>query len=272
MDKEGFKITCVDFECTKCQKTEAQSNSIPVRRIIEKLDSHFATNDLLSAQTLLEYWQAEAKKLRDLSGELSVVNEMLGLYRRTNNKGAALTSINRALELISYKKMENSISGATIILNAATTCKAVGDLERAVMLYEKASAVYEQGLPSDDLRLAALYNNFATTLTDLNRFSEAEELYNKAILLTSAKLEGLLDCAVSYVNLAHLFEKSEGLESEKIEKCLANAENLLNDNRIERNPYYAFICEKCAPSFDYFGFFFFANKLKERSKKIYEGT
>ena len=273
MDKNSdFKILSVDLECTQCKKAESQNKSIPVRRIIEKLDSHFATNDLKSAQDLLEYWQKEAKTLRDLSGELSVVNEMLGLYRRTNNKGAALTSINRALELICYQSLENTISGATIILNAATTCKAVGDLERAASLYEKASAVYHRELKSDDLRLAALYNNYATTLTDLERFSEAEELYSKAVLLTGAKVEGLLDCAVSYVNLAHLFEKSEGLESEKIEKCLANAENVLNDSRIERNPYYAFVCEKCAPSFDYFGFFFFANELNERSKKIYEGT
>ncbi len=266
------KIVSVDLECTQCKKAESQNKSIPVRRIIEKLDSHFATNDLTAAKSLLEYWQKEAKNLRDLSGELSVVNEMLGLYRKTNDKGEALTAINRALELISYKRLEDTISGATIILNAATTCKAFGDLERAVALYEKASAVYHRDLPQDDLRIAALYNNYATTLSDLNRFSEAEEFYNKAILLTSAKLDGLLDCAISYVNLAHLFEKSEGLESEKIEACLSKAETLLNDTSIERNPYYAFVCEKCAPSFDYFGFFFFANELRERSKKIYEGN
>ena len=271
-DNKDFKILGVDLECPSCKKAAEQNKSIPVKRIIEKLDSFFATNDLDGAVSLLEYWQNEAKNLRDLSGELSVVNEMLGLYRRTNDKGAALSAINRALELICYKGIENEVSSATIILNAATTCKAFGDLERAVILYEKASLVYHEKLSPDDLRLAALYNNFATTLTDLNRLQEAEEFYNKAILLTGAKLEGLLDCAVSYVNLAHLYEKSEGLESEKIEECLEKAENLLNDKRIERNPYYAFVCEKCAPSFDYFGFFLFAIKLYERSKKIYERT
>ena len=272
MEKDDFKILGVDLECPSCKKAAKQNKSIPVKRIIEKLDSFFATNDLEGAVTLLEYWQKEAKSLRDLSGELSIVNEMLGLYRRTNDKGKGLSAINRALELICYKGLENDISGATIVLNAATTCKAFGDLERAVTLYEKASSVYHEKLSPDDLRIAALYNNFATTLTDLDRFDEAEKLYNKAILLTGAKLEGLLDCAVSYVNLAHLFEKSEGLESEKIEECLEKAESLLNDKRLERNPYYAFVCEKCAPSFDYFGFFFFANELYERSKKIYEGT
>ena len=272
MQKEDFKILGVDLECPSCKKAAQQNKSIPVKRVIEKLDSHFATNDLEGAVSLLEYWQSEAKNLRDLSGELSVVNEMLGLYRRTNDKGKALSAINRALELICYKSLENTVSGATIVLNAATTCKAFGDLERAVVLYEKAATVYHENLSADDLRLAALYNNFATTLSDLDRFSEAEELYNKAILITGKKTEGLLDCAVSYVNLAHLFEKSEGLESEKIEECLTHAENLLNDIRIDRNPYYAFVCEKCAPSFDYFGFFFFANELYERSKKIYEGS
>ncbi len=269
---EEFKIVSVDLECTSCKKTAEQNQSIPVRRIIEKLDSYFSTNDLNGAKNHLEYWQKEAKNLRDLSGELSVVNEMLGLYRRTNDKGAALSSINRALELLSYRRLENTLSGATIILNAATTCKAFGDLDRAVALYEKASAVYHRELPPDDLRLAALYNNYATTLTDIGRFDEAKKLYDMAIEITGAKVEGLLDCAVSYVNLAHLFEKCEGLETEKIEECLTKAEELLNDKRIERNPYYAFVSEKCAPSFDYFGFFFFANELYERSRKIYERT
>ena len=50
--------------CPSCKKAAQQNKSIPVKRVIEKLDSHFATNDLKSAQDLLEYWQKEAKTLQ----------------------------------------------------------------------------------------------------------------------------------------------------------------------------------------------------------------
>ena len=49
------------------------------------------------------------------------------------------------------------------------------------------------------------------------------------------------------------------------------AEEILDAEPIEKNAYYAFVCSKCAPSFDYFGFFVTAQILKERAKRIYEG-
>ena len=36
------------------------------------------------------------------------------------------------------------------------------------------------------------------------------------------------------------------------------------------NGYYAYVCEKCAPTFRYFGRFACADELKQRSDEIYE--
>ena len=38
---------------------------------------------------------------------------------------------------------------------------------------------------------------------------------------------------------------------------------------LPRNGYYAFVCEKCAPTFDYFGRFAFAAELRAVSEEIY---
>ena len=48
------------------------------------------------------------------------------------------------------------------------------------------------------------------------------------------------------------------------------AERLLEEYRT-RDGYYAFVCEKCATVFDYYGRFFYANELKARARRIYEG-
>ena len=264
------EILKIDFECSTCNKAKKASQHIPVQRVIEKLDRFFDTNDLSGAKGLLEYWQAEAQSVGDTSGELSIVNEMLGLYRKTAEKEKGQKAVARSLELLALTAKTETISGATILINAATTSKAFGEPEKAVPLYEKAIEIYKAcGVLEDDLQFAALYNNFATTLVDLEVFEKAKELYEKAIAITSRQVESLLDCAVSYVNLAHLYERWQGAESEHIEVCMKKGEALLRDERINQNAYYAFVCEKCAPSFDYFGYFVLAKKLTDKAREIY---
>ncbi len=263
------KILGAELECPACKKIEKTAGSVPVGRIIEKLDALLSGNDLPGAERLLEYWMGEARMLNDARGELSLVNEMLGLSRRLSNKEWASAAIARALTLLTETEMDGTVSGATILLNAATTRKAFGNPEGAVELYEKTAEIYKaQGLDETDARYAAFYNNYATTLVDLTRFDEAQALYQKALTLTREN-GALLDHAVTLVNMAHLYETWEGIESEKITDCLTRAEALLLEEITERTPYYAFVAEKCAPSFDYFGYFFTANTLREASREIY---
>ncbi len=266
---KNFEILNVDFECSSCKKLKSAEQKIPVSRIIEKLDACFDKNDLYGAEKLLEYWQGEAAIIEDLSGELSMVNEMLGLSRKISNREKAKKAISRASELLELTDMSNKISGATIMINMATTAKAFGNPKEAIPLYEKAALVFEnQLLPKSDPKYAALYNNHATSLVELGSFEEALTLYEKAIGLT--KDTCALDCAVTYVNMAHLYEAKEGAESEQIYECLKKAEVILDDERIVKNGYCAFVYEKCAPSFDYFGQFLFAKKLYKISREIYE--
>lgn len=273
MDFKSSEKISINFDCAPCTKLKSNSGKIPVARIIEKLDDFFKVNNLNEAAKLLEYWQREAENIGDLSGELSVVNEMLGFYRRTSEEEKALFAVERAQKLIELTNSTFSLSGATILINMATTLKAFGILEEAVNTYEKACIIYEdKKISKDDPRYAPLYNNYATTLTDTGDFEKAEKLYKKAIEITSSNIKTLLDCAVSYVNLAHLYDKRNDSLAEEIEYCMSEAEKILEDERIKRDSYYAFVASKCAPSFDYFGYFVMAQKLNDKAREIYEGN
>ena len=241
---------------------------IPVKRVIEKADEYYNKNDLSGAKRHLEYWEKEARDLGDDSGELSVINELLGLYRKNGDATNALRVIERTIILIDELKLGGTVSAATILLNAATTYKAVGKANLALPLYEKTLAIYKANLGTNDERFGGFYNNYALALTDCNQFNKAEKCYFNAIKVMEKAENGKPDLAITYVNLAHLYETEN--TPDKITDCLFKAYDLLNDEGNIKNGYYAYVLDKCAPSFKYFGYDKIASDMIKESKEIYE--
>ena len=64
----------------------------------------------------------------------------------------------------------------------------------------------------------------------------------------------------------------DGLENNEkfVFDLLDKACDCLDREETDRDGYYAFVCEKCAPSFSYYGYFAFADELKKRTEDIYE--
>ena len=112
---------------TDPENETANRERIPIRHVVDKLDRALARGDYAEGMRLLDYWTREARALCDEDGELSVTSEMLGLSRRTNDREKGLAAIDRALELLDKSGLSDTVSGATILLNAATTRKHFGD-------------------------------------------------------------------------------------------------------------------------------------------------
>ena len=70
--------------------------------------------------------------------------------------------------------------------------------------------------------------------------------------------------------MASAAESEMGLldADETIQIYLDKAEALL-ESHTERDGYYAFVCEKCASVFGYYGRFLYENELNERARRIY---
>lgn len=256
--------------CKGCSKEPTEV--LNIRRIIEKLDRYFAHNDLDGALAHLDYWEREGLVLGDMRGVLSLLNEKIGLYRRTNDAEKGLCAVERALVLVDELALADSLSGATIFINAATTMKAFGKAAESLSLYKKAEQGYGRALTPDRYEWAALYNNMASALSALSRHDEAEACYQKAI--TILKREGKHDgeIAVSYVNLAHLFYERDPANTSSVTAALHTAWEYLLSPRQPHDGNYAFICSKCAPSYAFFGWEDEANALDEVAKEIYEGS
>lgn len=267
---------------------------VPQRRIIDKMDEYMSRRDYNGAERHLLYWLEEAKLGGDLQGQLMLRNELVGHYRKTGQKEPAMESAAKALDLLRELDMENTITAGTTYVNIATACGAFGDHERAIRLFEKARAAYESSSQTETQLLGGLYNNMALTCTELGRCEEALALYEKAADLMGRVPDGELEQAITYLNMANTVEVQLGLEAgeQQINALVERAEELLKAKGEEllgkgeaaltdgtdlramkqeeraRLGYYAFVCEKCAPTFAYYGYFMTAESLKERSEEL----
>ena len=275
MDNERI-IKAEDYEEPRCLLNMKRDNVNPIdtRRFIEKLDEYLGKNDLAGALRHLLYWREEAKAGNDLRGEFLVLNEMMGYYRKNNKKAEAYQAIEDTVKVIEKLGLNDEISGGTAYVNIATVYKTFFDSDRALPFFNKAKDIYEKFLENNDSRLGGLYNNLALALVDLKRYDEALSYYEKALSVMEKVTDGEQEEAITYLNMANVKEAMLGIEAAEkdIGKYLEKAKKLLDSKNLKRNGYHAFVCEKCAPTFEYYGYFLYANELKERSKRIYEGN
>ena len=242
---------------------------LPVQRIIEKLDELLNKDRTKEADDHLTYWLGEAKQAGDWGTQVTILNEMMGLYRSIGLEEKGMESVRAGLELIKENNLDNTVTAATTWLNAATTMKAFGHAERTMPYYETAARIYGEKLAPEDYRFAGLYNNMALACVDLEEYPQAESYYMRAMKIMEKLPRGEMELAVTWVNLACLYESWKN-DEEKASECLKKALVLLDAPDAVWDGYYAFTCKKCAPTFGKFGFFRVKKDLEERAAKIYE--
>ncbi len=266
INKEDYEEPCCPLDM------HPETSRIPLGRIIEKLDSLFEQKNFEAAKKLLDYWQSEADAVGDMQGKLTVINEKIGLCRKVGIKEECFSAIDSALALVEKLGFENNVTGGTTFINCATGYEAFGLCDSALSLYRRAKAVYEHLLSPNDDRLAGLYNNMALALTALNNYSEAEELFKKAIVILERQEHGEAELAITYLNLADLVNSRDGIDNggSQIDEHIKQAEALLDTESLPKDGYYAFVCEKCAPVFGGYGYFWVKEKLMQRASDIYK--
>ena len=245
------------------------NGQINISRFIAKLDSCFDRNDLKAAKECIEYWEKEARETGDDRALLTVLNEAVGFYRRTQKRGKALAAMGESLTLVDKLGLPDKLSGATIYINAATTLSFFGKEEEGLQLYDKAARCYEIERHTETYEYAALLNNKAGTLNALKRYDEAERDWVQAIEILKEIGGHAGEIAISLVMLAHLTFDRDDTSYEKVEKILDEAWEYINSDDQPKDGNYAYVLRKCAPSFEYFQRSDEAEAMREVAKDIY---
>lgn len=245
------------------------NETIDITRFIDRLDRCFNANDMKSAREHIEFWENEARRIGDNRGLLAILNEEVGFYRRNKKKNKALTAMQESLSLVEQLGQAESLSGATVYINAATTLSFFGSEEESLSLYSKAASYYRKAAKTDSYEYAALLNNRAGTLYELKRYDEAEADWLQAIGILKRVGYHAGEIAISLVMLAHLTFDRDETSYEKVEALLDEAWDYINSDDQPKDGNYAYVLRKCAPSFDYFQRPIEAQALREVAQEIY---
>ena len=268
--KEPF--CCFDSsQYTGTPDSEPCPRSLNVQDLIRQLDGLYNAGQEQEAGAFLEHWRKEAQRIGDWRGELSLLSEMMGHYRRDRNEEKGLAAVLDGMELIRLHRMGRTVSGATVLLNAATTMKCFGKAEESLPVFRHVSRVYGDNLDPTDYRFGGLYNNMALSYEDVGDYRQAEQTFQMALRVIARCPNPDNELAVTWCNLAELYDKQDP-EDPRINDCMEKAWEHLNEPSLPRDGYHAFTISKCAPSFDYFGYFLYSRELKKRAEAIYAGT
>ena len=265
---------CCCFDATQYTGTPDTShieNPLDIPEIIKGLDERNQSGREAEAAVYLENWLAEACKREDWRAELSIRNELLGQYRRSGEGERGIRTVNEVLTLLKVHSLGSTVSGATILLNAATTLKCFGRAAESVPIFLHVARVYADHLDPLDYRFAGLYNNMALSFEDMGDFPSAEKHFNLASGILEKCPDTENDRAVTFCNLAELYDAQDP-EDPRINICMEKAWDMLNTPSLRKDGYHAFTASKCAPTFDRLGYFLYASELQKRADAIYQSN
>jgi tetratricopeptide (TPR) repeat protein len=170
------------------------------------LDAVFAAHDgPTTAETYLLDGLVAAEMTGDDGAQLSILNELLGLYRSTGRHDEGEVTAQTALALASHMGVAGSDAYATTLINVATAHRAAGRTEQARDAYAQALELSRTTMGATDRRLAALHNNLSMLHSDMGDTQRARaELVAALAILESSSLDPTadIDIATTLTNLS----------------------------------------------------------------------
>ena len=263
-----------DTEFNDFLATGSGSASIPVKRIIDKMNQYMSRLDYQGAERHLNYWLQEAEMLGDRRGALTVLNELIGHDRKTSQEEAFHRHSTQALRLLYQLKITDGVTAGTTYINIGTAEYVFRHYERSIDMFTKALDAFQHSREVSADLMGGLHNNMGLTLTALKRYDEAINAYETALSWMSRQNGTEPEQAETLLNMANTLEYQYGMEQAegRIYTLLDRAEQLLDASVKEHDGYYHYILLHCIPTFEHYGYFAAAERFRSLTERYYEGS
>ena len=228
--------------------------------VYDHLDSLYGSGQFQSAGDFLMDCLSATEETGDVTGQLLVINELLGYNRQYGNPTDNIKYFDLIPDLIYRSGFSSSLDAGITLVNMATARLAIKDTDNAIANFAEASRIYADNIPTDDSRFAALYNNMAGAYLQAGRMDMSETCYLRALRILE-KGNFRPDLAVTYVNLASLYNQVN-MEDERVHTMAEKAIALLEQHKNLEDSYFCYSCRKVADPLAHLGYFKVAQEYR----------
>lgn len=223
-------------------------NTNTLDKVFAEADTYFAAHDLAGAALYLENQEMRFKSENNSESELTILNELIGLYRKMLKSEDASRCMKRAEEIIEELDLKDHVAAATTYLNYATACRAYRKYDEAAEYFEKVRPIYEKQLRQNDYQMASYYNNAALLMLDMKDYEQGEQYLYKALESLKGIPRSSGEIATTHMTLAHLYkalDPDRSIDNERSLKEIGTVMTILENWTEGESSYYAFVCDSC---------------------------
>lgn len=173
--------------------------------IMGELDRLYQEENIPQVQALLEEKVRELRFSGEIFPRITLLNELLGIYRETQESVLGTSVCEELLGLFRENSLKKDENYGTTLLNIATAHRAFGDLFTSKKYYEEALDIFQNTIPETDYRFASLYNNMSLLYMEQGNLDSALENLQKSLGILAEIPHTEVQIATGNTSMAQIF-------------------------------------------------------------------
>ena len=173
-----------------------------INKVLMEYDHMFGKCSLETIDEFLSDKIEEALSTQDYSSALTLMNEMVGFCRDTDQKDKGLHYCELTLRMLTNLGLTGTVEYATSLLNVANAMRAFGVYDRSGDYYRETESIYLANLKPEDFAFSSLYNNWSLLYQEMGDYDSAETLLRKALAVVEHYPNAQIELATTKTNLA----------------------------------------------------------------------
>lgn len=154
-----------------------------IQDVLYELDQMKEYSSPLECQVFLLEKLQQAKAEGDLSSQVALNNEIVGVTRLTGDMSAAMGACKNVLILMKEMALDKTPNYIVALINVATTYRLFGILDESMKLFKQAESLTEEiGVTTPSI-LSLLYNNWGLLYADRHEYNHAKTYLERALHL-----------------------------------------------------------------------------------------
>lgn len=152
-----------------------------INDVLMELDNMKSDSTPLECQVFLLEKLQEAKQEQNLTAQVALNNEIVGITRITRDKAAAMGSCKNVISLMQEMMLDKSPDFIVALVNVATTYRIFGILDESMKLFKEAESLTEELGTTNKTILSLLYNNWGLLYADRHEYNKAKSYLERAL-------------------------------------------------------------------------------------------